>query len=78
MNFHDFTVFGVVVTSAHDFNYKKGRSHDYRLLKWAEVNACSTMNVHFGRFDMAETTHLLSHNLAMKNLTFARIFKGFL
>ena len=62
----------------YDHCRKKGRSYDYRLLEWAEVIACSAVGTHFGPFNMAETTHLLNHNLLMKILTFTCIFEGFL
>ena len=38
---------------------RKGRSHDYRLLNWAEVNAWSVVSVHFGRFDTTKTNAVI-------------------
>ena len=34
-----------------DLNHRKGRSHNYKILNWAEVKTWSVVSAHFGQFD---------------------------
>ena len=43
------------------FSCKKGRSHVYKLKRWAEMNVWRTLNVHFGHLGRAEIAKSLIH-----------------